>query len=134
MKEINLRELQNKKLPRATIDDLPFDLKIKKGAGKSQKAKEAKENFIKIINKYLRIFVADKKCINCGEDLSGIFGTFEWGIVHGEGSCSNCGYPARAKHYIKAKKLVVDDKEEGELILPFVLQYHPDELRKSSVA
>jgi len=127
---IKLKELQDKKLPRTTIADLPFELKLKKGARESQKAKEAKENFIKIINKYLRMFVSDKKCINCEEDLSGIFGTFNWGIVHGEGHCSNCGYPARGRHYIKAKNLVIDDKEETELILPFILQYHPSELRQ----
>jgi len=128
--KIKLKELQDKKLAYATIDDLPFDLKIKKGAEKSQKSKKAKEDFIEVINEYLKIFVADKKCINCEEDLSGLFGTFNWGIVHGEGSCSNCGYPARGRHYIKLKKLVVDDKEKNELILPFVLQYHPNELKQ----
>ena len=46
---------------------------------------------------------------------------FTWGLVHGEGYCANCGWPARAHHYVKTPS--------GETIcvlqhLP--LQYHPD--------
>lgn len=30
------------------------------------------------------------KCPECGWDLGGILGSFQWGIVHGEGFCANC--------------------------------------------
>lgn len=48
------------------------------------------------------VWVTDSdKCPECNIDLSGIFGSFEWGIVHGEGNCSACGTAFRLYHYIK---------------------------------
>lgn len=41
------------------------------------------------------------QCLKCKKPLSGLLGTFQWGIAHGEGRCANCGWPARAYHYIK---------------------------------
>ena len=32
-------------------------------------------------------------CVDCGENLGGFFGTFTWGFVNGQGSCSRCGFP-----------------------------------------
>lgn len=65
-------------------------------------------------------------CLKCGEPLTGLLsaltgGGFTWGLVHGEGNCRNCGWPARAYHYIK-------DLDGNKLmtIQPFVIQYHPD--------
>lgn len=130
MGKINLKELQEKNFPCATVDDLPFDLTTKKDAEKSKRAKEQKKYFIKTINEYLKDFIPNDNCINCEKALGGIFGTFDWGLAHGEGFCSNCGYPARGKHYIKLKKLVVDGKEENRLTLPFILQYHPNTLKQ----
>ncbi len=62
-------------------------------------------------------------CINCelvqGGLISALLGGFRWGLAHGEGSCSRCGYPARAIHY-----------EVGIIRrLEAIFQYHPDELR-----
>jgi hypothetical protein len=60
-------------------------------------------------------------CLHCDADLSGFFGSFEWGIAHGEGRCNICGYPARAFHVAK-------DADGGELftLRNFILQYLPD--------
>ena len=62
----------------------------------------------------------DDKCLNCGRALMGLLGSFTWGIIHGEGVCSHCGWPARAYHYYE-----VDGEERS---FQAVLQYHPDQL------
>lgn len=66
-------------------------------------------------------------CLKCGEALTGLAsmligsGGFRWGLAHGEGNCSKCGWPARMYHFIK------DDKgEELMTVRGFLLQYHPD--------
>src|SRR5688572_28415416 len=58
-----------------------------------------------IMAHYFQHFVPPGPCIQCGKRLTGGMleaalglATFEWGYVHGEGHCSNCGYPARAYH------------------------------------
>lgn len=38
------------------------------------------------------------RCV-CGEALTGLFGTFTYGLAHGEGRCRKCGHPGRADHY-----------------------------------
>lgn len=40
------------------------------------------------------------RCV-CGEALTGLFGTFTYGLAHGEGRCDACGHPGRADHYVK---------------------------------
>lgn len=66
------------------------------------------------------------ECVKCGTiqnpGLMGlIVGGFEWGLAHGEGRCSKCGWPARAHHWVK------DASGETFLTLRgFVVQYHPD--------
>jgi hypothetical protein len=74
---------------------------------------------------YLATFakLTDGKCLCCGTSLRcplgmGIFGGFEWGMVHGEGHCSHCGYPMRGHHRVK------DLGKIDNLFLP----YHPSEL------
>jgi hypothetical protein len=66
----------------------------------------------------------DGSCIKCGLVQGGlmaaIMGGFEYGLAHGEGRCSKCGWPGRANHYFKDK----DGKELGSLRI--ILQYHPD--------
>ena len=65
-------------------------------------------------------------CICCGKNqgaanlIDGLIGNacFTWGLAHGEGYCSNCGYPARAHH----------DVPEIGRITNLILQYHPDGL------
>jgi hypothetical protein len=58
-------------------------------------------------------------CAGCGENLTGMFGTFTFGLAWGEGACGKCRYPARAMHKI------------GDGVCELVLQYHPDELEVS---
>lgn len=43
-------------------------------------------------------------CVNCPictHELSGLFGSFAWAIVHGEGFCNNCRFPVRLYHYLE---------------------------------
>jgi len=37
-------------------------------------------------------------CLDCGWRLGGLLGTFTWGIIHGQGSCHNCGFPYQYYH------------------------------------
>lgn len=73
--------------------------------------------------------LAGNPCICCGYDLCGGMvgflmgskGGFKWGLAHGEGYCSECGWPARLYHFVKDR--------DGKDLLTFrhvVLQYHPD--------
>lgn len=89
------------------------------------------------INEYLSVFAAPQKgengnflrgsltCLRCEESLDGALGTFQWGLAHGEGACSKCGWPARAYH---------SPQHEGESLfsspIQFILQYHPDHVRE----
>lgn len=74
--------------------------------------------------------IGDQPCIKCEKPLLGLSsfilgGGFTWGIVHGEGFCRECSWPARAYHFIKDK----DDKEVIT-IRNVILQYHPDFVSK----
>lgn len=67
-------------------------------------------------------------CAGCGENLTGsaldgLFGnaTFEWGIVHGEGRCGRCGWPATGHHFIRGT-----DGNAVATLNNFVMSYHPD--------
>jgi hypothetical protein len=62
--------------------------------------------------------VPDGKCVCCEERLTGVLGSFAWGIVNGEGACAACGWPARAYHR----------KVGGIEFFGLILQYHPDTL------
>lgn len=101
-------------LPRCTGADM---LKAGDNGDKTEQ-----EQAMKIADEYFRAFLvpgsSPRKCICCGWDLVGLFGSFTWGIAYGEGECSRCGYPARAIHKI-----------EGIGVLSnYVMQYHPDDL------
>lgn len=77
-----------------------------------------------IIDSYTEKFaqpMKGQKCLKCGESLRGLFGTFQWGLCSGEGTCSSCGWPARAHHNIKTK-----DGEELTGFFECLFQYHPD--------
>lgn len=65
--------------------------------------------------------IKTQHCVGCAKELTGFFGTWRWGIAHGVGECSNCGWPSHGHHWIK------DDKGEGIATLNnFILQIHPD--------
>ena len=65
-------------------------------------------------------------CLNCSGRLDGFIGTFQWGIVHGEGKCIKCGWPARAYHRPK-----LDGEEIFDGPLQRILQYHPDFIKET---
>ena len=123
--ELDLVGLRAKNLPRATAASVGMKL-----TAKTPDNQERCDEVMAVIDKQLHPFVAPTtngdepaKCIGCGSALDGFFGSFTWGIVHGEGACSNCGYPARAMHYLKDGGQELFDRP-----LQYVLQYHPDEL------
>lgn len=62
----------------------------------------------------------DARCLCCGNQLNcglgmGLFGGFEWGLVHGEGHCVHCRYPMRGHHRVEGLGTI------HNLFLP----YHP---------
>jgi hypothetical protein len=105
-----------------TIDDLGIEI-----------TGDGAEPIIATLNEYFRDFAKPIKrdgggniisgatnCLKCKSALEGMFGSFRWGLTHGEGECSQCGWPCRAYHRPK--------DEEGEIfnsVLPKILQYHP---------
>lgn len=82
------------------------------------------------LDRYFRTFIMlkpDGGCVACNTVQGGfaaaiLGGGFTWGLVHGEGRCGTCGYPARAVHY------KVGPIER----LTVILQYHPDEVEVAS--
>jgi hypothetical protein len=110
MSTINLEDLKARALPICKWRDL---LTVRDG---ELSPKEEEE-----LDAYLKAFLPpnkDRKCVNCGLTLGGLVGRFTYGICHGEGYCSECGYPGRANHYNFGP---IDS-------LTFILQYHPDGL------
>ncbi|MFH1569121.1 MAG: hypothetical protein ABIL09_14095, partial [Gemmatimonadota bacterium] len=102
-----LEELRAASVPHCTFDAI---IKVRDG--------EIADADKRAIDEYLYRFAdpAGGKCVSCGEVLGGVLGTFEFGIIHGEGRCGECGWPARAVH-----------RDVG-IIACFeaILQYHPD--------
>lgn len=124
MKEkINLKILQAKELRRARFEDLGLNFKITGPIG--PKENQMMIDFITKFDEYMEIFLPPGPCINCGLAQGDFLGYFTWGIQHGEGYCSNCGYPARAYHYIKDEQFPLNKNP-----LNIVLQYHPMELKQ----
>jgi len=112
-----VEELRGKSLPRCQWDSI---LKINEGG------EPPSEDEARTMNEYFNRFLVpntEMRCVGCGKVQTGILaalvGGFQWGLQHGEGTCVTCGYPARALHY------------DVSFIqrLPFLLQYHPDELK-----
>jgi len=93
--KMNLKDLKNKNLPKANVYTARWVFTPKTKDSKSLKSLiEA----VSESNKYLSNFVASKKCLGCQSQLSGLFGSLQWGIVNGEAFCSECGYPVRVYH------------------------------------
>jgi len=110
-----LPKLQKQGLRICNSDDL-FSLKSKQ----KESINQIFETLMTCDN-YLKDFLPPehKNCIACGTSLGGILGSFQYDLIHGEGHCSNCGYPARANHYIK------DTNGKEIMNLNLILQYHP---------
>jgi len=111
-----LQRLKDANLPRMNWRDV---LDIKEGDALT----EADE---KALGAYFAHFVKPGPCICCSsrqgsKDVVDAFlggGKFRWGMVHGEGNCTECGWPARAYH-----------RDVGPIeFVQMILQYHPDEL------
>lgn len=67
------------------------------------------------------IMMSKVRC-SCGRPLGGFIGSFTWGIVFGEGFCSNCKRPGRAYHTLR--------DAQGEKFAdfgPVILLYRIDE-------
>lgn len=97
----------NKTMPYCTIEDA--GIVIDKCEKPSDKA---------ALEKYLALFAkpVDRRsedgrlhrfCLNCDEEFDafkqmlGMGVAHRWGMVHGEASCSGCGWPSRGHHVIK---------------------------------
>ena len=57
--------------------------------------------------------------------MAGMGVSLEWGLAHGEASCSGCGWPYRVCHHN------IGGKGDGQIIKRLVvsLPYHPSEIR-----
>lgn len=75
-----------------------------------------------------------QKCLGCDHPLGGMFaglfgpGGFTWGIAHGEGHCSYCGWPGRAHHFIR--------RPDGTVIATlrnWILMYHPTNVNMPAI-
>lgn len=119
----DLLELQSRKLPPCTLADV---LRVLGGSflpavgfDQEQFDRELAE-LRATFDDYSKEFLPPReKCIGCDRTLAGFVGTFTWGLQHGEGTCGNCRYPARAVHFAK---------NTGGLTFQRILQYHPDAL------
>lgn len=95
------------------------------------------DNIKNALEKYFEVFISLKEvtkksngiqfCYSCQHELNGFFGSFKWGLVHGEGFCSHCSWPSRAMHYIKD-----ETGSEIGILKNFILQYHPDIVEKET--
>lgn len=119
----SLARLQASNLPHCKAADL---FSVKEGVD-PEIAKATMDR----LDEYLQCFTLMEKgmCVCCGAQQGGsdladfMLGKpkFRWGLTHGEGFCSECGYPGRAMHYI--------GKGEEEIIIRnLILQYHPSGL------
>lgn len=131
---LDLDELRARGLPRLDHSFIKME-NVGETNEERAKAETAASKLRAALDQYLRIFIkpeskgadnlvtGSQKCVGCGAALDGLFGTFQWGLAHGEGACSGCGYPCRAYHR------VMDGGAEPIMTFQFVLQYHPEELR-----
>lgn len=122
-----LKHARSLNLPRADAKSL--NIKITATANLEEAEAEAAA-LNDAIARYAAAFAHtdDHTCPGCGTRLTGLLGSFTWGLVHGEGHCRSCGYPCRAYHRPK------DDNGEAifESALQAILPYHPDDLEVRS--
>jgi len=144
MKDLpTLQEMQADDYPVASCETLEIEIKVNDDLigempdrdrawllndGPERSAERAHGKIRTALDKYLSDFTVpegeDWQCPRCKKSLTGImgmFGSFQYGITHGEGACE-CGYPCRADHYIKLPYM------EKEYWLKMVLPYHPSVL------
>ena len=127
MWEISLNKELDENTPVCTIEDMPFTV----SGQDAQKVTDIVNNYLKDFAKPKKSDAADNliqgntKCLMCDAILGGVLGSFRWGIAHGEGICSNCGYPCRAYH-----RPQLDGEDMFDRAIPIILQYHPKHISK----
>jgi len=42
------------------------------------------------VSEYREVWLIEDKCPSCNSELLGLFGSFQWGFVNGQGYCSEC--------------------------------------------
>ncbi len=104
-----ISELKSANLPVAT----PESIGLKVG-----ELNDATHKALSALTDYLKRFVSGDKCPQCDREFGGIFGSFVWGMAHGEGMCAECKYPMRAVHKIEGLGTIRN----------FILPYHPSVL------
>jgi hypothetical protein len=120
----SLDELQAANLPRCTPEEAGLEI----GA-------ESKPEYVEAIREYFSHFAVPEKggdgfvsgspCLCCGKPQGGFLGFFQWGLAHGHGACSNCGWPATVYHFIRDK-----NGEELCTLRGLLLQAHPNDVEK----
>jgi hypothetical protein len=124
-------ELRTAGLPHCTPEAIGCSFVINEEHRGHPEAEAAHRDATDRLAAYLVTFLPPGPCVRCGATLGGnetnmlamFLGTFRWGLAHGEGTCSRCGYPARALHEIELGDC-------GKMSLPRILQYHPDTLEE----
>jgi hypothetical protein len=109
-----LQELKDSDLPLASIESINLVIDDKTG----ENGEEVKLTTDSVVEYLSSFTIPTGYCPMCDNNYGGIFGTFTWGIAHGEGFCSACNYPMRANHKI----------EHLGRISNMILPYHPKEL------
>jgi hypothetical protein len=110
-----LAELKAANLPRATAEDLGLTFA-------SDASDELRAAVAKHCNHYAKPS-GGGKCLSCGLSQLGFFGAFTWGLVHGQGFCNECKWPATLYHFIRD-----EDGEEVVAVWDKLLQAHPDDV------
>jgi len=73
-------------------------------------------------------------CVKCGSHLysgglmDAMFSTFSWGIVHGDGFCTKCGWNYRMYHTVKC-----GEKEDPRFTLPLAYRCYEDDAMTKEV-
>lgn len=120
----SLEELQASNMPRCTPEDIGLEI----GA-------ESLPEYVTAVREYFSHFAAPIKegdgfvssnpCLCCGNPQGGMLGYFRWGIAHGHGACSECGWPATVYHFIKDKS-----GDEICVLRGVLLQAHPNDVER----
>lgn len=126
-----IAELQEAGVERATPAEVGINLQVKEDAPDKKEATLMRQQSVRQLAEYLEDFSAGRNCPSCDalirpkNMLEGfLLSTFEWGVAHGEGRCSECGYPVRGIHLVEMK--VMGEPATFEFRMP--LPYHPSVL------
>ena len=74
------------------------------------------------------------KCVKCGSHIFGggimdaLLSTFTWGLVHGEGFCTECNWPIRMYHSVD-----LDREEKSSFQFPLAHRCYTDDSHETEV-